>query len=61
MKLVRTTKAVRRVTVDAPGARMIEVILISLGVGTGLGVFLGWKMGRGYERLRPNKKKRKDL
>jgi hypothetical protein len=42
---------------------MIEAILIALAVGTAIGAGIGWKAGRGYERLRPRakdtKKKRK--
>ena len=36
---------------------MMTAILVSLGLGAVLGASLGWKMGRGYERMRPAKKK----
>lgn len=35
----------------------MTVILVSLGIGAVVGTALGFKMGRGYERLRPAKKK----
>ena len=34
----------------------MTLILIIGGVGALAGGFLGWKLGRGYERLRPVKK-----
>jgi len=38
---------------------MITIILISAGVGALVGAGLGWKLGRGYEKIRPNKKDKK--
>ena len=38
---------------------MLTTIAISLGIGAVGGALLGFKMGRGYERLRPNKKDKK--
>lgn len=34
-------------------------VLIALGLGAALGGFLGWKAGRGYERLRPGRRKKR--
>ncbi len=39
---------------------MITIILVAAGVGVVAGGALGWKLGRGYERVRPAKKKAKD-
>ena len=35
---------------------MLTTIAISIGLGAFLGAGLGWKLGRGYERVRPRKK-----
>ena len=35
---------------------MLTTIAISLGLGALLGTGLGWKLGRGYERVRPQRK-----
>jgi hypothetical protein len=40
---------------------MTTMILVSMLVGAAVGGGVGWKLGRGYERIRPTKKdKRKD-
>ena len=38
---------------------MITTILVAAGIGVVLGAGFGWKLGRGYERLRPTKTKAK--
>jgi len=38
---------------------MIEAILIALAIGAAVGAGIGWKAGRGYERLRPGRKEKK--
>ena len=39
---------------------MITVILISAGIGAAIGGSLGFKIGRGYERVRPRRASKKD-
>jgi hypothetical protein len=39
---------------------MMTIILIAAGAGIVAGAALGWKLGRGYERVRPAKKQKKE-
>ncbi|MEM9194564.1 MAG: hypothetical protein AAGF12_35630 [Myxococcota bacterium] len=34
-------------------------VLIALAIGAALGGLVGWKAGRGYERLRPGRRSKK--
>ena len=34
---------------------MLTAITIALAVGAGLGLTIGWKLGRGWERTTPRK------
>jgi len=37
---------------------MITVVLVSAGIGVAIGASVGWKLGRGYERVRPRKRRK---
>lgn len=43
--------------IDSAHPSMTTIIAISAAVGAALGAWLGWKAGRGFERVRPTRKK----